>query len=132
MAVFPPGKCLYNSFLTRKAGYILVFSSFYSQLTPTNSVLYIIFSPFLLFWSSLWRTIRNNVSQYLKSHWLYIMKGNECLTSQLNYLTNVDVYLMKKKLNISKFTISKIQRSYIWGINRTNWWFSKLYVRISW
>lgn len=112
---------------------VLVISPFYSQLSTTESVLYIVFSPFLLFLSCFWLSIHINVSQYLKSNWVYIMKGNECLTSETKTIWKMLMCMLwRKELNISKFTIFKIQRSYIWGINRTNWWFLKLYVRISW
>lgn len=126
---------LYNSFLTRRAGFIQCIGNF-PFLQPTYNkkrTIYCIFPFFFYLLSCFWLSIHINVSQYLKSHWVYIMKGNECLTSETKTIWKMLMCMLwRKELNISKFTIFKIQRSYIWGINRTNWWFSKFYVRISW
>lgn len=85
---------------------VLVISPFYSQLLTTESVLYIVFSPFLLFFvmylavhSYQCFTISQiKLSIYNEGQWMLNFWNK-------NYLENLMCMLWRKELNISKFTI---------------------------
>lgn len=59
----------------RKADHIGIYPPLYSQVTPTEILLYGRLFPFLQFRTSLWRVICGKISQYLKWHFLLMKKG---------------------------------------------------------